>query len=104
MSSQAQTLLARLRGIDRMRVDELAGLVLLIEIELRLWLGTSTAHRPSAAIAGGVLAMAVAVRRRWTLAGVLVAVAILTALAVLGAPLNHHEPGGVVAALLLFYA
>jgi signal transduction histidine kinase len=104
MLLRARVLLARLAGVDRVRVDELAGLVLLAGIELQLWLGGPVQHRALEAAAGAVLAVAVAVRRRWPLAAVFASLAALTTLAAPGGRPNHHGPGGLVAAVLVFYA
>ena len=40
MSFRARKLFAGLRGIDRARVDQLTGLLVLIAIELGAWLGS----------------------------------------------------------------
>jgi hypothetical protein len=57
-------LVAGLRRIDRVRVDALVGLLLLVVIELQVWLTPSVSHRLLHTLLGLVFALAVAVRRR----------------------------------------
>ena len=87
-----------------MRVDELVGLALALEIELQVWLSPDVQHRVAAASAGGVLGAAVAVRRRWPLGGCcpssLVALTVQDAL---GGRVTEHALGAIPALILLFY-
>lgn len=92
-----------MQGVDRLRVDELAGLVLLVGIELQVWLGSSVRDRVLVALVGVVVSVAVAVRRRWPLAGTLVTIAALTALAALGGQPPQHAAIVLLAAILIFY-
>jgi hypothetical protein len=62
---------AEIRSLDRVRVDQLVAVVLLVEIELQIWISRSIHDRPYAGLVGVVLAVAVAVRRRWPLEAVL---------------------------------
>jgi hypothetical protein len=71
-------LLASVRAIDRVRVDRLVAAVLLVEIELQVWLDGAIHARVFAAAAGVLLALAVAVRRRWPQAGILVVLALMS--------------------------
>ena len=91
-----------MRGVDRVRADELVGLVLLVGIELQVWVGSSVRDRVPLALVGVVLSVAVAVRRRWPLAGMLVTVAALTALTALGGHMQNAAVG-LVAMILIFY-
>ena len=100
--SWTRRLLARLRGIDRVHVDELVALVLLVGIELQVWLGSSVPDRVEAAFAGVVVSGAVAFRRRRPLEGVLVIAALVAVQAALAD--GHKSPIAVsVAVLLVFY-
>jgi len=95
-------LFARLRGIDRVRVDELVALVLLVGIELQVWLGSSVPNRVEAAFAGVVLSGAVAFRRRRPLEAALVIVTLLAVQAALAD--GHKSPiAASLAVLLVFY-
>ena len=99
----ARRLSARIRGFDRVRVDELVGLVLLIEIELQLWLSPYVHHRVPAALGGMALSAVVAVRRRWPLAAVLVGVGAVAVQDVFGGRLTEHAIGAIPAGVLAFY-
>ncbi len=94
---------ARIRGFDRVRVDELIGLVLLIEMELQVWLNPDIHHRLAAALAGAVLSAVVAVRRRWPLAAVLVGVSAVAVQDVFGGRLTEHAIGAIPAGVMAFY-
>ncbi len=61
-------------ALDPVDVDRLVAAVLLVAIELQIWSGPAAPARLPAAIAGALVAAAVAVRRRWALEGLLVAV------------------------------
>jgi signal transduction histidine kinase len=103
MSLRARGLFAGLRRVDRVRVDELIGLLVLIAIELDAWLGSEPDGRLVPALAGVVLAVAVAIRRRRPLAAVVVVLAAWTAGNVLGGR-DGLEGGAVVVPItLLFY-
>ncbi|HTB71409.1 MAG TPA: sensor histidine kinase [Solirubrobacteraceae bacterium] len=92
-----------MRGSDRVQVDKLIGLALLIEIELQVWLSPYVHHRPPAALGGVGLSVAVAVRRRWPFAAVLVGVGAVAGQDVFGGHMTHHAFGAIPAALLIFY-
>ena len=95
-------LFARLRGIGRVRVDELVALVLLVGIELQVWLGSSVPNRVEAAFAGVVMSGAVAFRRRRPLEAALVIVTLLAVQAALAD--GHKSPiAASLAVLLVFY-
>jgi signal transduction histidine kinase len=99
---RVRTLRAGSRGIDWTRVDQLVALVLLLEIELQVWLGPAGNGRLLAALGGVVFCLAVAFRRRWPLAGMLVILAALTVKTVLGsAPGRLQGTVGLLPALLL---
>jgi signal transduction histidine kinase len=100
--SWTRRLSARLRGIDRVRVDRLFALVLLVGIELEVWLGSSVQDRVPAALAGVVMSGAVALRRRRPLEGALVIAAFVAVQAALAG--GHKFPAsGILAVLLVFY-
>ncbi len=97
-------LLASARAIDRVRVDRLVAAVLLVEIELQVWLDGAIHARVFAAAAGVLLALAVAVRRRWPQSGILVVLALMSERMLFGHPAGLGNSAGVsVAFLLLFY-
>ena len=101
MPFPARGLSARIRGLDRVRVDELAALVLLIEIELQVWLSPYVQNRVPAAVGALVLSVAVAVRRRWPLAAVLVGVCAVAGQDVFGGRLTEHAIGAILAGILV---
>ena len=97
-------LLASVRAIDRVRVDRLVAAVLLVEIELQVWLDGAIHARVFAAAAGVLLALAVAVRRRWPQPGILVVLALMSERMLFGHPAGLGNSAGVsVAVPLLFY-
>src|ERR1019366_4125227 len=55
---------AHVRSLNRVRVDQLVAVAVLVEMELQTWLGGSIHDPAYAGLAGFVLAGAVAVRRR----------------------------------------
>lgn len=69
---------ARVRAVDRVRLDRLVAAMLLIEIELQIWLGDSIHDRGYAGLAVVALAWGVAVRRRWPLGVVFVVLALMS--------------------------
>lgn len=94
----------RIRSLDRVRVDQLVAVALLIEIELQIWLGHSTPDRAYAGLVAVALASAVAVRRRQPLAAVLVVLAFMSLRMLFGIGGTLHSIAGViVGVLLLFY-
>ncbi len=103
MPLRARRLFAGLRSIDRVRVDELVGLAVLVAIELDAWLGSAPGGRALPAVAGVVFSLAVAVRRRWPLAGILVVLAIWTISTVLGNRNGVQGAPVVAPVILLFY-
>ena len=90
-------------GFDRVRVDELIALVLLIEIELQVWLSPYVHHRLPAAVGGVGLSVAVAVRRRWPFAAVLVGVGAVAGQDVFGGRLTEHALGAIPAGIMVFF-
>jgi signal transduction histidine kinase len=103
MLFSARRLSARIRGFDRVRVDELIGLVLLIEIELQVWLSPYVHHRVPAALGGVALSVAVAVRRRWPFGAVLLGVGAVAGQDVFGGRLTEHALGAIPAGVMVFY-
>jgi len=98
-------LIARLRGIDPVRVDELVGLVFLVQVQLKVWLGSSVRDPLWLALMGVVIAAAVAGRRRQPMAVVLALIAAIAATTALGdARLGEQDKLAVIpATLLIFY-
>lgn len=83
-----------------MRVDQLVALALLAELELQTWLQAGNPDRPAKAVAGVIIALAVAFRRRWPLRGVIVLLAVLLARTLIG-DTGSNQPVGVMPALIL---
>jgi signal transduction histidine kinase len=100
MLVRARSLLTR---FDQARVDELVGLLLLVGIESQVWLTLHVRHRVPAALAGAVLALAVAVRRRWPLETLLVVFAALTAQDAVGGRVTEQAAGAIPALIMIFY-
>jgi hypothetical protein len=101
---QARRWFAGWRVIDRVRVDELVGLLLFVEIELQVWLDASIPGRLPGALAGLVVSIAVARRRRWPLAAVLAILALMAVQMALGGPrLGQEDPAAAIPALLLVF-
>ena len=95
---------ARVRALDRIRLDRLAAAALLVEIELQIWLGDSIHDPGYAGLAVVALAWAVAVRRRWPLAAVFVVLALMSIRMLAGVGGNLNNAAGVsVGVILLFY-
>jgi signal transduction histidine kinase len=94
----------RVRSLDRVRVDQIVALALLIEIQLQVWIGHAAPNRPYAALAGAALACAVAIRRRRPLAAVSIVLAFLSVRIATGVGNNMQSVAGVIiAVILLFY-
>jgi signal transduction histidine kinase len=101
---RARGLLPGVRAIDLVRIDRLVAALLLVEIELQVWVNASIRARVFSALAGVLLAMAVAVRRQWPLATTFVVLALMSERMLFGAPGDLNNVGGVlVAVILLFY-
>ena len=101
---RARGLLTGLRGIDGPRVDQLVALVLLIAIELQLWLGASIPNRVAATVAGVLVCLAVAFRRRRPVSGVLVVLGLMCIRMLFGSLGNLGDIAGTaVAVVLLLY-
>ncbi len=100
-----QRSIARLRGIDPVHVDALVGLVLLVQVQLTVWLGSSVPDPVWLALVGFVIAGAVAIRRRRPLAAVLVVIAAVAVTTAFGhAGLGQQDKLAVIpATLLIFY-
>jgi hypothetical protein len=97
MPLPARKLSAEIRGFHRAPVDELIGLLLLIEIELQVWLSPSVHHRVPAALGGLGLSIAVAVRRRRPFASVVIGVGAVAGQDVFGGHVTEHTLGPAVA-------
>src|SRR5271154_4083757 len=94
----------RVREVDLVRLDELVGVALWVEVELQVWLGDSIPGRFYASLAGAALGCAVAVRRRWPLSAVSVVLVFMTVRMVFGEPGDLSNAAGVqIGVLLLFY-
>jgi|SRR5450755_537460 signal transduction histidine kinase len=103
MLFRARGWFARFTGTDWVRVDRLVGVGLLVAIELQVWLSPQIQQRVAVALAGVVLAAAVAVRRRWPLAAVLTACAALLVQGMLGGNMISQAQAADAAVVLLFY-
>ena len=90
----------RVRALDRVRVDQLVAIVLLVGIELQVWLGDSIRDRAAGVLAGVVLAFAVSTRRRWPLSGVSAVLALMTVRIASGDPYKLGSIAGVGVAVL----
>jgi signal transduction histidine kinase len=96
-------LFPRLSAVGFARVDAVIGLLLLVEIELQVWLGSGIQDRALPTGLGLVVALAVAFRRRWPLPGVFVILAGGVTRTLLGGPVGQQPAGLLPALLLLFY-
>jgi signal transduction histidine kinase len=94
---------ARLGRFDPALVDALVGLVLALGIELQVSLSPLVDHRVAAGLGGIVLCAMVAVRRRWPLGAVIVALVAVVAQEVVGGRLTQHSVGALPAVILVFY-
>jgi signal transduction histidine kinase len=99
-----QRLIARLLRINPVRVDELVGLVLFVQVQLAAWLGSSVRDPVWLALVGVVIGEAVAVRRRRPLAGVLAVIAAISVTAAFGdGGLGQQDKLAVIPAMLLVF-
>ena len=103
MTWPARSVIARLRRLDRETVDGLVALALLVAIELQVWLDPSAHHPIAAAVSGVASAGAVAVRRRWPLGAILVAVGAALGSDALGGPNTVAAVGTIPAGILVSY-
>ena len=94
---------ARFRTVAPQWIDRLVALLLLGAVELQVWSSPSVPHRVSTALGGLVLSAAVALRRRWPLGVVVVAVAAVSLQDEFGGRLTEHAAGALAALALLFY-
>ncbi len=94
-------LTARVRSVDRVRVDQFIAVAVLLEIELQIWLGGSIHDRAFAGLAGVALALAVAVRRRWALGAAFVVPAFMSLRMLIGLGDTFHNAAGVIVSVLL---
>ena len=102
--SSVRGLLDRVRGLGLVRLDQLVGVALWVEIELQVWLGHSIPDRLYATLAGAALGGAVALRRRWPLSAVSVVLVFMTVRMLFGERGNLSNAAGVqVGVILLFY-
>jgi signal transduction histidine kinase len=104
MRLRARRLWSRFRRFDQVRVDGLLALALLLEIELQVWLSPYIHHRVPSAAGGLALSAAVAIRRRWPLGAVLVALTGVVGHEALGGRVTQHTAGALLALFLVFYA
>jgi signal transduction histidine kinase len=102
--SRLSSVLASVRGLDRVRVDEVVAFVLAVVTVLQVWLDGSIHDRPEAVVAGLVLCAAVGVRRRWPFAAVICGVAAVSAEAAFGGAVAQHVVAAIPAAMMVFYA
>jgi len=98
MRFRAGSMLAGLRRLNPVQVDVLVGVVLLVEVELQLWNGSSDPARMAAAAGGVMLAVAVMIRRPAPFAAVLLAVAAVLGQEALGGRLTQEAVGALPAA------
>jgi signal transduction histidine kinase len=84
-------------------IDVTVGAAILVSIELQLMLAAQTQHRPVAMGAGGVLGVAVAVRRRWPTVAVVAAMTAMAVQAAAGCRLAARTVGAIPAVMLVFY-
>jgi signal transduction histidine kinase len=97
-------LVARARAFERVRIDQLVAVALLIAIELQVWLGHAVHNRVFVSLVGVALAWAVSARRRWPLAAVFVITALMSVRILTGAGDNLQGIAGVsISVVLLFY-
>lgn len=94
------------QGREPVRADGCIAAVLLVAFEVQAWVGAHGHARVGLALTAIPIAAAVAIRRRWTLAALVVAgIAVVGRSALVGAHASGHGGGlGLVALLLLFYA
>ena len=103
MPHPARRLLALLPRLDPVRVDELVGVLLAIEIELQVWLSPYLDDRLWSGLGGAALAIGVAVRRRRPFGAALLAFGAVTIQDALGGRVTHHSVGALLAIFLIFY-
>ncbi len=106
MIAAARDLVARIRGLDPVRVDYAVAAVLLIAVELSAVTASDGRARWVTAAIGPPIALAVASRRRWTLQALALACVTVAAKQLLAGTQHGGANGlfGPVALLLLFYA
>ena len=97
-------MVAALHRLNPVHVDVLVGAVLLVEVELQLWNGSSDHARLAAGAGGVMLAVAVMIRRPTQIAAVLVAVAAVLGQEALGGRLTQEAVGALPALMLVFSA
>ncbi len=102
---RSHRLVAQIRGVDPVRLDELIALLLLVQVQVKVWLGSSVHDPLWLALVGVVLAPAVAIRRIRPEASVLIVVAAIAVTSALGhAGLGQEDKLAVIpATLLIFY-
>ncbi len=110
VKSTATSLIARVRALDPVHVDWFVAVCLLVVIEVATWTGHGVRARAGVAISAMLMAGALAVRRRWLLQWVVVALlARMVLLLIFGSAVLKNSNGlvgvfGLAAGLLLFYA
>jgi signal transduction histidine kinase len=98
--------LARLRGLDPLRLDLIVGAAFLVEglIELEVLVPAGTPDRPIAAAALVVIAAALAFRRRWPLTATLASWAVFTTMNGLPRPYGDQMVSPLFAVIFLIYS
>lgn len=102
-------MIARVKAFDPERIDWLAALFLLIVSQLAIWTGPSTPARVGMAIWVATECCALAMRRRWLLQWVSVALVVAAVLLAIYGSVVLRSAGtlagviGSLSALLLFY-
>jgi signal transduction histidine kinase len=85
------------------RLDAVVAATLLVEMDIQLGLHRRLPHLAIDVAAAVVLAASVAVRRRWPVGALLVAVAAAVLSSALGGRLAEHTAGPILAAAMVFY-
>ena len=94
----------RFRGLDLVRLDQLTGVAVWVEIQLQVWLGHSIPDHLYVTLVAALLACGVAVRRRWPLPVVAVVLVMMTVRMLFGVGGDVSNAAGVqIAVILLFY-
>ena len=92
-------------GLDPVRVDWVVAAGLLVAFELEVWTSSGLRLRGVRALDVVVIAVAVALRRRWALAALVSGcVAVLVMQALVSGHTSGHGPFGAIAVILLIYA
>jgi signal transduction histidine kinase len=102
--SSVRALSDRVRGLELVRLDQFVAVVVSVEIGLQVWLGHSIPDRLWASLVAALLALGVAVRRRWPLSAVSVVLVLMAVRMLFGEGGKLSNAAGVgVGMILLFY-